>query len=46
MCMPQFDSTRPIRTHKHIDRMNDFSYLEEFDDDDVRMSLFAQSLTS
>ena len=35
--MPQFDGTEPITTQKHIDKINDFSNLQEVDDDDVKM---------
>ena len=38
--IPQFDGTRPITTHQHIDKMNDFSHLEEVYDDDVQVIFF------
>jgi len=38
--VPQFDRTEPITAQQHIDKMNDFSNLEEVDDDDVKMRLF------
>jgi len=43
-CIPQFDGTGPITAQQHLDKMNDFNGLEEVDDDDVKMRLFAQSL--
>lgn len=41
--MPQFDSIGPITTQNLIERMNDFSNLQEVDYDYVKMRLFAQS---
>lgn len=43
--IPQLDGTRPATAQQHIDKMNDFADLEEVDDDDVQIRLFAQSLT-
>jgi len=42
--IPQFDKAGPITSQQHIDKMSEFSDLEEEDDDDVKMRLFAQSL--
>lgn len=41
--IPQFDGTRSTTAQQHMDKMNDFADLEEVDDDDVRIRLFAQS---
>lgn len=43
-CIPPFDSVGPIIAQQYIDKMNNFSDLEEVDDDDVKMRLFKQSL--
>jgi hypothetical protein len=43
--LPQFDSTGPLNTQQHVDKMNDYFDLQEVDEDDVQMRLFAQSLT-
>lgn len=42
--IPQFDGTGTIRAQQHIDKMNDFIYLEEVDDDDVKLRIFSQIL--
>jgi hypothetical protein len=44
--LPQFDGTWPLSTKQHVDKMNDYFDLQEVDEDDVQMRLFAQSLTS
>lgn len=43
--LPQFDGIGLVVAHQHIDRMNDFSDLEEVDNDDVKIRLFTESLT-
>ena len=43
---PQFDGTRPLNAQQHIDKMNDYFYLQEVDEADVQMRLFVQSLAS
>jgi hypothetical protein len=43
--LPQFDSTDPLNAQQHVDKMNDYFDLQEVDEDDVQMRLFAQSLT-
>jgi hypothetical protein len=42
--LPQFDGTRPLSAQQHIDKMNDYFDLQEVDEADVQMRLFAQSL--
>ena len=44
--IPQFDGTGSMNAHQHVDKMNDFFDLQEVDEADVQMRLFAQSLTS
>ena len=43
--LPQFDSTSPLNAQQHVDKMNDYFDLQEVDEADVEMRLFAQSLT-
>jgi hypothetical protein len=43
--LPQFDSTGPLNAQQHVDKMNDYFDLQEVDEVDVQMRLFAQSLT-
>jgi hypothetical protein len=43
--LPQFDSTGPLNAQQHVDKMNDYFDLQEVDEADVQMRLFAQSLT-
>jgi hypothetical protein len=43
--LPQFDATGPLNTQQHVDKMNDYFDLQEVDEADVQMRLFAQSLT-
>jgi hypothetical protein len=43
--LPQYDSTRPLNAQQHIDKMNDYFDLQEIDETNVQMRLFAQSLT-
>jgi hypothetical protein len=43
--LPQFDGTGPLSTQQHVDKMNDYFDLQEVDEADVQMRLFAQSLT-
>jgi len=43
--LPQFDSIGPLNAQQHVDKMNDYFYLKEVDEADVKMRLFAQSLT-
>jgi hypothetical protein len=43
--IPQFDSTGALNAQQHVDKMNDFFYLQEVDEADVQMRLFAQILT-
>jgi hypothetical protein len=45
MRLTQFDGTRSLNAQKHVDKMNDYFYLEEVDEDEFQMRLFAQSLT-
>jgi hypothetical protein len=40
----QFNSTRPLNAQQHVDKMNDYFDLQELDEADVQMILFAQSL--
>jgi hypothetical protein len=43
--LPQYDSTSSINAQQHVDKMNDYFDLQEVDETDVQMRLFAQSLT-
>jgi hypothetical protein len=43
--LPQYDSTGSINAQQHVDKMNDYFDLQEVDEADVQMRLFAQSLT-
>jgi L-rhamnose mutarotase len=43
--LPQFDATGPLNTQQDVDKMNDYFDLQEVDEVDVKMQLFAQSLT-
>jgi hypothetical protein len=43
--IPQFDGTGSLNAQQHVDKMNDFFDLQEVDEEDVQMRLFAQSLT-
>ena len=43
--LPQFDSTGPLNAQQHVDKMNDYFDLQEVDEANVQMILFAQSLT-
>jgi hypothetical protein len=43
--LPQFDSSGPLNAQQHVDKMNDYFDLQEVDEADVQMRLFAQSLT-
>jgi ribonuclease HI len=43
--LPQFDATGPLNAQQHVDKMNDYLDLQEVDEVDVQMRLFAQSLT-
>jgi hypothetical protein len=43
--LPQYGSTSSINVQQHVDKMNDYFYLQEVDEADVQMRLFAQSLT-
>jgi hypothetical protein len=43
--LPQFDSTGPLNAQQHVDKVNDYFDLQEVDEVDVKMRLFAQSLT-
>jgi hypothetical protein len=42
--IPQFDGIGSMTTQQHVDKMNDFFDLQEVDEEDVKMRLFAQSL--
>jgi hypothetical protein len=42
--LPQFDATGPLNAQQHVDKMNDYFDLQEVDEDDIQMRLFAQSL--
>jgi hypothetical protein len=44
MRLPQFDGTGPLNAQQHVDKMNDYFDLQEVDEFDVQMRLFAQSL--
>jgi hypothetical protein len=41
MRLPQFDGTGPLSAQQHIDKMNDYFDLQEVDEADVQMRLFA-----
>jgi hypothetical protein len=43
--LPQFYATGPLNAQQHVDKMNDYLDLQEVDEVDVQMRLFAQSLT-
>jgi hypothetical protein len=43
--LPQFDATGTLSAQQHVDKMNDYFDLQEVDEVDVQMRLFAQSLT-
>jgi hypothetical protein len=43
--LPQFDGIGPLNAQQHVDKMNDYFDLKEYDEVDVQMRLFAQSLT-
>jgi hypothetical protein len=43
--LPQFNGTRPLSAQQHVDKMNDYFELQEVDEADVQMRLFAKSLT-
>jgi hypothetical protein len=43
--LPQFDGTGPLSAQQHIDKINDYFDLQEVDEVDIQMRLFAQSLT-
>jgi hypothetical protein len=43
--LPQFDATGAVNAQQHVDKMNDYLDLQEVDEVDVQMRLFAQSLT-
>jgi hypothetical protein len=43
--LPHFDATGPLNAQQHVDKMNDYFELQEVDEADVQMRLFAQSLT-
>jgi hypothetical protein len=43
--LPQFNGTGPLNAQQHVDKMNDYFYLQEVDEADVQMRFFAQSLT-
>jgi predicted component of type VI protein secretion system len=40
-----FDAEENVSDHKHLDWFNDFDELEEVDDEDVKVRLFAQSIS-
>jgi hypothetical protein len=42
--LPQFDDTGPLNSQQHVDKMNDYFDLQEVDEADVQMIIFAQSL--
>ena len=42
--LPQFDAIGPLSAQQHVDKMNDYFDLQEVDEADVQMRLFAQSL--
>jgi len=39
--LPQFDSTGPLNAQQHVDKINDYFDLQEVDESDVKMRLFA-----
>jgi hypothetical protein len=41
MRLPQFDATGSLNAQQHIDKMNDYFDLQEVDEADVHMRLFA-----
>jgi hypothetical protein len=43
--LPQFDSSGPLNAQQHVEKMNDYFDLQEVEEVDVQMRLFAQSLT-
>ena len=43
--LTQYDSTGSINAQQHVDKMNDYFDLQEVDEVDVQMRLFAKSLT-
>ena len=43
--LPHFDGTGPLNAQQHVDKMNDYFDLQEVDEADVQMRIFAQSLT-
>jgi hypothetical protein len=43
--LPHFDTTGPVNAQQHVDKMNDYFDLQEVEEVDVQMRLFAQSLT-
>jgi hypothetical protein len=43
--IPQFDGTGPLNAHQHVDEINDYFDLQEVDEADVQLRLFALSLT-
>jgi hypothetical protein len=43
--LPQFDAKGTLSAQQHVDKMNDYLDLQEVDEVDVQMRLFAQSLT-
>jgi hypothetical protein len=43
--VPQYDNTGSINAQQHVDKMNDYFDLQEVDETDVQMILFAQSMT-
>jgi hypothetical protein len=45
MILPQFDGIGPLNAQQHVDKMNDYFDLQEVDEPDVQMRLFARSLT-
>lgn len=44
-CLIQFDGTGYYTALEHLDKLNDFIDLGEVDHDDVKLKLFAQSLS-
>jgi hypothetical protein len=42
--LPQYDSCGSINAQQHVDKMNDYFDIQEVDEADVQMRLFAQSL--
>jgi hypothetical protein len=41
MRLPQFDGTGSLNAQQHVDKMNDYFDLQEVDEADVQMRLFA-----